>query len=649
VPEEKLRVAPNSTSNATTATSVTSPSLVLRDLQAVLQGLAAGAEPAALLATVVRAALTGVAGRRALLLGVSDGEVGTLAVAGAPGRSAEMRAAAEEAAGTIRAARRHEPGGGGSVLAVPVRVGPRVLGALAVTSEVGRLEPGTLALFADAAAAVLAARSVTSPLATELLDAVGAAAAELDQASVLERLLDAAETLFGATAGFSTAIEGGAGGTARLRVLVSRGIGPSRLAAASGRPEFREVLTGAGVRVDLPGSVPVRLLRDGLEAMVTLALRPAGSPQAQHLVLLLGSPPDDARRALLAAFARAAGAALSGPDLRRQLYGASQVLATALGSITSPVLIADGDGCFLLLNGAASELFSLSERFEIGQPVAGRLGHHLVEDLLTGARDGVVEVALVGPEGDERLYRAAARSAVALDGRRLARVVVLDDLTRQTEVERIKQDFLSVLGHELRTPLTIVKGAVRTLARRGTSIDPAALERTLDALGRNVGRLERLVEDLLFVSAVETGRTSLRIEPDDLGALVAMLEGDRITVSRPKRALVVGYDRPKIGHALYHLVDNALKYSDAGVEIEVLDRDDEVEVAVIDRGPGIFSGDVPTLFRRFRQLDATSTRGHGGTGIGLYIARRIVEAHGGRIWCESRLGHGSRFAFALPK
>ncbi|MDQ3145361.1 MAG: ATP-binding protein [Actinomycetota bacterium] len=195
----------------------------------------------------------------------------------------------------------------------------------------------------------------------------------------------------------------------------------------------------------------------------------------------------------------------------------------------------------------------------------------------------------------------------------------------------------------------MVKGAVRTLARRGTSIDPAALERTLDALGRNVGRLERLVEDLLFVSAVETGRTSLRIEPDDLGALVAMLEGDRITVSRPKRALVVGYDRPKIGHALYHLVDNALKYSDAGVEIEVLDRDDEVEVAVIDRGPGIFSGDVPTLFRRFRQLDATSTRGHGGTGIGLYIARRIVEAHGGRIWCESRLGHGSRFAFALPK
>jgi signal transduction histidine kinase len=638
---EKQRASPNAT------TTVTSPSLVLRDLQAVLQGLAAGSEPAGLLVTVVRAALAGVDGRRALLLGVNEGEAGTLAVAGVPGRSAEMRAAAEEAVGTSRAARRHEPVSGHSVLAVPVRVGPRVLGALAVTGEVSRLEPGTLALFADAAAAVLAGRSVTSPLASELLDAVGVAAAELDQASVLERLLDAAETLFGATAGFSAAIEGDA--AARLRVLVSRGIGPARLAAASAHQEFREVLTGAGVRVDLPGSAPVRLLRDGAEAMVSLPLRPAGSVQVLHLVLLLGSAPDDARRALLGAFARAAGAALSGPDLRRRLHSADQVLATVLGSITSPVLIAGEDGCFLLLNGAASELFSLSERFEIGQPVAGRLGHHVVEELLTGARDGTAEVGLVTPDGEERLYRASARAAAAGDGRRLGRVLVLDDLTRQTEVERIKQDFLSVLGHELRTPLTIVKGAVRTLTRRGTSIQPAALDRTLDALDRNVGRLKRLVEDLLFVSAVETGRTSVRIEPADLGALVAMLEGDRITASRPKRAVTVGYDRSKIGHALYHLVDNALKYSDGGVEIEVHDREDEVEVAVVDSGPGIFSGDVPTLFRRFRQLDATSTRGHGGTGIGLYIARRIVEAHEGRIWCESRLGHGSRFAFALPK
>jgi signal transduction histidine kinase len=100
---------------------------------------------------------------------------------------------------------------------------------------------------------------------------------------------------------------------------------------------------------------------------------------------------------------------------------------------------------------------------------------------------------------------------------------------------------------------------------------------------------------------------------------------------------------------LHHLVDNALKYSDGEVVIELTDRGDELEIAVIDKGPGIFSGDVPRLFERFFQLDGASTRAHGGTGIGLYVSRRLVEAHGGKIWCESRLGVGSRFAFTLPR
>jgi signal transduction histidine kinase len=100
---------------------------------------------------------------------------------------------------------------------------------------------------------------------------------------------------------------------------------------------------------------------------------------------------------------------------------------------------------------------------------------------------------------------------------------------------------------------------------------------------------------------------------------------------------------------LHHLVDNALKYSDGEVTVEIKDQGDDLEVAVVDHGPGIFSGDVPRLFERFHQLDGASTRAHGGTGIGLYVCRRLVEAHGGHIWCESRLGVGSRFAFTIPR
>ena len=95
-------------------------------------------------------------------------------------------------------------------------------------------------------------------------------------------------------------------------------------------------------------------------------------------------------------------------------------------------------------------------------------------------------------------------------------------------------------------------------------------------------------------------------------------------------------------------MENAVKYSKGEVRIEVANRGDEMHVAVIDRGPGIYSGDVPRLFDRFWQLDGSSTRSHGGTGLGLYICRRLVEAHGGRIWCESRLGVGSSFTFVLP-
>jgi signal transduction histidine kinase len=100
---------------------------------------------------------------------------------------------------------------------------------------------------------------------------------------------------------------------------------------------------------------------------------------------------------------------------------------------------------------------------------------------------------------------------------------------------------------------------------------------------------------------------------------------------------------------LHHLLDNALKYTESDVVVSVVDKGEEVEVRVDDSGPGIYSGDLPLLFERFRQLDGSSTRAHGGTGLGLYISRRLVELLGGHIWCESRLGVGSRFAFALPK
>jgi signal transduction histidine kinase len=124
-----------------------------------------------------------------------------------------------------------------------------------------------------------------------------------------------------------------------------------------------------------------------------------------------------------------------------------------------------------------------------------------------------------------------------------------------------------------------------------------------------------------------------------------------ITLRTPVPQAPLQMDRTKVEQILYHLIDNALKYSDAGtpVVVELAPSDEELRVTVVDHGMGIFSGDLPRLFRAFGQLDSRSTRRHGGTGVGLYVCKTLVDALGGRIWADSTLGKGSKFSFTIPK
>jgi two-component system sensor histidine kinase ResE len=224
-----------------------------------------------------------------------------------------------------------------------------------------------------------------------------------------------------------------------------------------------------------------------------------------------------------------------------------------------------------------------------------------------------------------------------------ARVTVAVDMTQARALEQVKADLVAVVGHELRTPLTVLRGTARTLAKRGA--DAAAV----DVLVRNVSRLERLIEDLLYIAAARDGRHAIDASEVDLRSVVDGMAGGRVRVERPAEVPMVRADARQVARVLDHLVDNALKHSTDEITIALAVRDEELEIAVVDRGEGIFSGDIPTLFSRFRQLDSSATRATGGTGIGLHVAKRIAEAHGGRIWCTSRVGQGSRFMFTLPR
>jgi signal transduction histidine kinase len=228
------------------------------------------------------------------------------------------------------------------------------------------------------------------------------------------------------------------------------------------------------------------------------------------------------------------------------------------------------------------------------------------------------------------------------------------------EAEQMKTEFVSMVSHELRTPMTSVKASLSLLlAGAGGSLDPTARE-LLEIALRNGDRLIRLVNDLLDLSRLEAGRLEFPLEPvpvhDTVAASLEMVtafaegQGVTITTNPPTEPLMVLAARDRVVQVIVNLLSNAIKFSDPGARVAVRWwRDgDHILTEVADQGPGIPTDKLQTIFEPFRQLDSSSTREHGGAGLGLTISRGIVEAMGGKLWAESELGVGSRFFVRLP-
>lgn len=211
----------------------------------------------------------------------------------------------------------------------------------------------------------------------------------------------------------------------------------------------------------------------------------------------------------------------------------------------------------------------------------------------------------------------------------------------------------AVLLHEVRQPLTVIVGDAQRLRRRGAG-DPRALDRMVS----ESQRLMRLVNDLLDVSLLEAGPFVIRPGLTDLvGVVRARVEQAQegaahhaLRLEVPGRPLLGWWDADRLGQVLVNLLANAIKYAPAGGDVlcRVVDGSAEARVAVTDHGPGIPAPLLARLFAPFRRADDAAPRGGEGVGLGLYIARVLIEAHGGRIWAQSRPGHGSTFTFALP-
>jgi signal transduction histidine kinase len=241
-----------------------------------------------------------------------------------------------------------------------------------------------------------------------------------------------------------------------------------------------------------------------------------------------------------------------------------------------------------------------------------------------------------------------------LENRRLARRITT--LEAQRELARMQDEFISTVSHELRTPLGFIKGYVTTLMRQDVDWDSKAREEFLKVIDDEADRLRELIDDLLDSSRLESGAFSLNRAPTDLGELLreaatrcqAMYRGMELTLEVGDDLPTILADANLIGQVVDNLLSNAHRYAHGkDVTLRAGAQDGSVRIEVQDSGPGLSKEHLPFLFERFYRVpDPNGTVR--GTGLGLYIGRKIVEAHGGEIGVDSEIGLGSCFYFTLP-
>lgn len=358
--------------------------------------------------------------------------------------------------------------------------------------------------------------------------------------------------------------------------------------------------------------------------------------------------------------------------LLRNAFGAhlqlreQRLLAAVTEQSADPVIMTDLQGRVTAWSRGAETLFGWTAKEALG----GKLNELIVpEDQAEASTKLTTEALDLGVARADDVVRTAkdgrripVAQTVTLvrdeDGNPFGMVRILRDITRIKELDRMKSEFVQLVTHELRTPMTSVRGFAEALLEYGDKINAEEARRYLEIILREAKRLSRLVTDFLDASRLEAGSSALEKKPVDVVELskrvATTFEGHRAGVefrvdaeSGLPRLLA---DEDKLERVLINLCGNAVKYSPKGGVITIAARrlDGKLQLSVADQGPGMGEETQARLFQKFyRANDAVAAKTH-GTGLGLYIAKAIVEAHGGRINVESRPGHGARMVIELP-
>ncbi len=362
---------------------------------------------------------------------------------------------------------------------------------------------------------------------------------------------------------------------------------------------------------------------------------------------------------------------------RKQIEEALRVsqmrFAGILDIADDAIISTDGKQRITLFNQGAEKIFGYTAAEAIGQPL----------DLLLPTRFAVVHQRHVAEFGQsssearrmgerreifgrrkngEEFPAEASISKLKLNQETIF-TVILRDTSERKVVERMKDEFISIVSHELRTPLTSIHGALGMLASGLLDAETDAGKRLLDIAVDSTERLIRLINDVLDVERIESGKVTMDKRLCNVADLMtnaadvmqAMAEKFGVTLSLSPLSTMVWADRDRIIQTLTNLLSNAIKFSPPGATVWLTAEfsspphsTPSILFSIKDQGRGIPADKLETIFERFQQVDASDSRNQDGTGLGLAICRNIVQQHGGRIWVESVLGKGSTFYFTLP-
>lgn len=338
--------------------------------------------------------------------------------------------------------------------------------------------------------------------------------------------------------------------------------------------------------------------------------------------------------------------------------------ATIIDKMIAGLITTDARGRIQTVNPAAVAIFGYAPDELIGESIVKLMAMSEDEAAATlrtlpgPALGRVTEWEARRKDGTTFPMELSLFEFMADDGPHLAGNV--RDISERREIDRMKTEFVSVVSHELRTPLTSVRGALQIVLEDAPEYKDPEHAPLLQIALKNCERLIRIINDILDVSKIESGQVQLKMDVCDAADIIrssleasgemARAAGVRIIVENPGRPALIRVDPDRFSQVLTNLVSNAIKFSPPGAAVTVTTRLGVrgIGISIRDHGPGIAAGDIPLLFRKFKQLDSSATRARGGSGLGLAISKALIEEHAGTISVESVVGNGSVFTVHVP-